>query len=395
MPSYRYVATNLLTGQILADNVPVVIQSASRVIKGAGRLSGYLPLQQDGNTNSAFISALTPRKSVLWILQDEYPVGGWLIADTPHRSILNNQLPIQGYTIENVLASRHITTALAYTNADLFDIGRGLVNYGTQGTNGQIAGLTLAAGQCGTTDTLNFGVSNTLQAPPNVYIGTYADNQAVLDALTSTSDADNWEWTFDPVIAGSGYGWNFRQGYPAIGQWNSQSPFSLVFPGNCIDYARPIMGSNGGNWIIATSASNGTGQTFTNQFPHGVDTADLAAGFPRQEVVVSWPGVGVTSQAQINAYADLLLGQYSAGTQVPAVVLGGETEPLLRELGLGDKVTFSATSNLDPAVNGMPGLRVSARVSGWTLTPPAENQAEKVVLALGALVGQVSTGTVA
>ncbi|MGH3437147.1 MAG: hypothetical protein ACRDRN_11850 [Sciscionella sp.] len=394
MPTYRYVATNLLTGQILADNLPVVVQSASRVIKGAGRLSGYLPLQQDGKSNHGFINALTPRKSVLWILQDEFPIGGWVVTDTPHQSILNHQLPIQGQSIEWLFSTRHITSALAFNRADLFDIGRGLVSYGTQGTNGRVAGLSLVAGQSGITDSLTFGVSNTLQAAPNVYTGTYADNQPVLDGLTSASAAGNWEWTFDPVIAGSGFGWNFRQGYPAIGQWNSPRPFALTFPGNAIDYARPIMGSNAANWIIATSASNGTGQLFTSQYPHGVDAADLAAGFPRQEAVVMWPGVGVTSQAQIDAYADLLLGQYTAGTMVPAVVLGGETEPLLRELGLGDKVTLSATSELDPAVNGQPGLQISARISGWTLTPPAEKQPEKVLLTLGALVGQVSTGAV-
>lgn len=395
MATYRYVATDLLTGQILADNVPLVVQSASRVLKGVGRLSAYLPLQQNGVSNSVFVNALTPRRSVVWILQNDYPVGAWWITDAPHQSILSNQLPIQGQTIEGLFAFRHITTALAYTDADLFDIGRGLIGYGTQGTNGQIAGLTLLPGYAGVADSVTFGVSNTLQASPNVYSGTYADNQPVLDALTSTSDADNWEWTFDPVQAGSGLGWRLRQGYPAIGQWNSATPFPLVFPGNCIDYARPIMGSNGGNWLIATSASNGTGTTYTAQYPHGIDTADLDAGFPRQEVVVMWPGVGVTSQTQINSYADLLLGQYSAGTQVPMVVLGGETEPRLTELGLGDKVSFSAISDLDPATaSGQPGLQVTARISGWTLTPPAENQPEKVALVLGALVGQVSTGAV-
>jgi hypothetical protein len=395
MPTYRYVATNLLTGRILADDLPVVVQSASRVIKGIGRLNGYLPLQQDGVSNSAFVNALTPRRSVLWILQDGYPVGAWVITDTPHQSILSNQLPIQGQSIEWLFSTRHITTALAYTNMDLFDIGRNLVTYGTQGTNGQIAGLTLLPGESGQSDTVTYGVSNSLQAPPNVYSGTYADNQPVLDALTSTSDADNWEWTFDPVIAGTGLGWNFRQGYPAIGQYNAPQPFALTFPGNVIDYGRPIMGSNAANWVIATSAANGTGTTFAAASPHGIDSADLSAGFPRQEAVVMWPGVGVTSQAQINSYADLLLGQYTAGTMVPTVTLGGETEPLLRELGLGDKVNFTAISDLDPATpSGQPGLQISARISGWTLTPPAENQPEKVVLALGALVGQVSTGTV-
>lgn len=398
MPTYRYVATNILTGQVLADNLPIVVNTASRIVNGVGALQGYLPLQQDGKSNSPFISALTPRRSVVWILQDDFPVGAWRVEDTPHRSILDNRLPIVGKTVENIFAKRHILPpGLTYTNTDLFDIGRGLVSYGVssvQGPNAQIAGLTLIGGESGVTDTLTFGVSNTLQAGGNTYLGTYSDNQPVLDALTSTAAADDFEFTFDPAITPSGgYGWNFRQGYPAIGQYATGQQV-LVFPGNAIDYGRAIMGSNAANYIIATSAANGSGTTYTSQYPHGVDSADLAAGFPVEQAVVSWPGVGVTSQAQVNAYADMLLGQYSAGTMVPAVVVGGSTEPLLRELGLGDRIFFSATSDLDPAVNGRPGLQIQARISGWTLTPPAEGQDEKVVLALGALIGQVSTGTV-
>jgi hypothetical protein len=397
MPTYRYVATNLLTGQLLADDLPVVVISASRHINAVGQISGYLPLQQNGGAGP-FVSALTPRKSVLWILQDEFPVGGWIIWDTPHRSILDNQLPFQGKTLESLFTFRHITSALAYTNTDVFDIARALVAYGVnaavQGQNAGVAGLVMQAGESGVLDTLSLGVSNTLQAPPNVYTGVYATNQPVLDALITLAAADAFEFTFEPAVSGTGFGWLLRLGYPALGQWNTPSPFALTFPGNALDYARPVMGSGAGNILIVTSASNGTGLTFLAAAPHGVDTADLNAGYPAQQQVVSWPGVGVTSQAQINAYADEQLGLYTAGTMVPTVTVGGGTEPLLRELGLGDLVNFAATSALDPAVNGQPGLQLQARIAGWTLTPPAEKQSEQVVLALGALVGQVSTGGV-
>lgn len=397
MTAYRFVATNLLTGQVLADDLPVVVQSASRQISGVGAINGYLPLPQ-GGLSAPGIAALTPRKSVLWILQDQFPVGAWIIWDTPHRSILDNQLPFSGKTLESLFTFRHITTALSYTNADVFDIARDLVVYGTnpaiQGQNAGVAGLRLSSAESGVLDSLTLGVSNTLQASGNTYTGSYADNQPVLDALTTLAAADEFEFTFEPVLEGTAFGWRLRLGYPALGQWNTQTPLTLTFPGNVIDYGRPIMGSNAANILIATSAANGTGMTFTNQAPHGIDQADLDFGNPAQQQVISWPGVGVTSQNQINTYADEQLGLYTAGTMVPTVTVGGQTEPLLRELGLGDKVNFAATSVLDPAVNGQPGLQLQARIAGWTLTPPAENQAEKVVLNLGALVGQASTGGV-
>jgi hypothetical protein len=402
---FRYVATELLTGRVLAESIPLRVQSAARVISAAGQLSGYLPLSEDPVLNRLYITALTPRKSCLWMLQDGYPIWGGIVWDTPHQDVLSNQLPISAKTPESLLGARLIPGAAAFTG-DVFDIARSLVQYATGqlipqipqiiGPNAGIANLALQSGESGITDSITLGVSNMLTAGGNIYEGTYSNWQSILSALQTLAGADGFEFTFEPTMdASSNLGWLFRLGAPGLGRYDDPG-WTLTHPGNVLTYGRPVMGSQAANQVILTSSANGSGSTYTSQSPHGIDAPDLDAGFPLMQVSASWSGVGVTSQDQANAYADYLLASYTAGTMVPAPVIGPGMHPLARELSLGDAINFAATSNLDPAdpVTGAPGLQLEARVTGWTVTPPEENQDEKLVPTLGALFGQVVTGTV-
>lgn len=405
MSTYRYIATDVLTGRQLAESIPLRVQSASRLISGAGQLSGYLPLSQDPALNRGYIEALTPRRSMLWMLQDGYPIWGGIVWDTPHQDSRSNQLPVTAKTPESLLGARLIPGAAAFSG-DIFDIFRQMVGYGLGqlipqfaaviGPNAQIANLSFQQGQAGITDTLTLGVSNVLSIGGNVYSGSYSNWQTILSAAQTFATADDFEFTFEPTLDADGnLGFLVRVGAPGLGRYDNPG-WTLTSPGNALYYARPIMGSQAANQIILTSSANGSGSTYTSQAPHGIDSADLDAGFPLMQVATTWSGVGVSSQAQANAYADYLLGAYTAGTMVPSVVLGPGEHPYARELSLGDAVLFAGTSNLDPAdpVTGAPGLQLTARISGWSVTPPEEGQDEQTAVTLGALVGQVSTGTV-
>lgn len=399
MNRYRYVATSILSGRVLMDDIPLVVRSATRSICGIGRLDGYLSLSsQSAPATSAFLRALIPGQTMLWVLQSGYPIWCGPLMDSPHTSILTHQYPITAYTPEAILQWRLIQTALTYTGMDVFDILRAIITYGTTGgaeaPNAGIAGLVLGALESGFTDTLTLGVSNTLTAGGNVYSGTYADEQSCWDAATTLAAADEFEFALSPQLAGTTLQIGLQLGRPAIGQYNTPR-MQLTFPGQVIDYARPIMRSQAGNYIIGTSASNGTGTTYTSQYPHGVDTNDLGQGNILQQKAVTWSGVGVTSQAQINQYVDTLIAPNTAGTMVPQIVLGGGQIPSLTQIGLGDAVRFAATSDLDPpGAGGAPGLQVTARVTGWALQPPASRQPEKLTLSLGALVGSTGIGGV-
>lgn len=395
MSHYRYVVTNILTGALMADSVPLAVSSITRAINGVGTLDGYLDLQQ----GSPFVRALVPDQSFIWVLQNEYPIWCGIFADSDHRSIRDHQYPIKAYTPESIFASRQIRGALNYVNVDIATIARNLIAYGTSlglGQNAQIAGLMLGSRLFGVLDSQTFGVSNTLLAGGNTYTGSYTDNQAVSDAVNTYADAANFEYTFEPQLNNGELQVAFRLGYPALGRYNSPA-ITLLHPGQVLDYGRPVMRSQAANDVQGTAAANGTGATFVSQPGYGLDTNDLAQGNILRQTAVTWSGTGPITQAQVNTWTQSQVARFTAGTMVPTIVLGGGTQPSLTQLGLGDAFNFAATSDLDPALpgTGAPGLQLTARMVGWSLQPPGPGgQAEELTITAGALVGATGIGGV-
>jgi hypothetical protein len=397
--TYTFVATNALTGAVMSQNLPLVVNRASMAINGVGQLDGYLPLQQDSRANRAFVKALVPDHTMLWMLQDNYPIWAGIFADSNHSSIKNHQYPITAYTPESILAARQIRTALSFTNVDVLDIARGLVDYGfspDRGPNAGLANLVLSTRTAGQLASQTFGVSNTLTAGGNTYTGSYSSNQAVEDALSTFADAAVFEYNFAPRLNGNALQILFRLGYPAIGRYNAPA-VALLHPGAVIDYARPVLRSKSANDIQGTASANNTGNMLVSQPGHGLDSADLSQGHILRQTSVTWPGSGAISQAQVNQWTDTQIARFTAGTMVPSVVLGGGTQPSLTQIGLGDAVNFAATSDLDPAdpKTKAPGLQLTARIAAWSLQPPGPNgQAEELTLTFGALVGSTGIGGV-
>lgn len=394
MSTYRYVVTNALTGALMADSVPLVVASASMAINGVGQLDGYLDLQ----SGSPFVRALIPDQSFIWMLQDGYPVWCGIFADSDHRSIKDHQYPVTAYTVESIMAARQIRAALNYVDLDIFTIARNLVAYATSpglGPNAQISSLMTGTHLSGVIDSQTFGVSNTLTAGGDTYTGTYTDNQAVSDALSTFADADNFEYNFAPRLMNGVLECVFRLGYPALGRYNSPA-ITLLHPGQVLDYGRPVMRSQAANDIQGTAAANGTGATFVSQPGYGLDTADLAQGNILRQTAVTWGGTGPTSQAQVDQWTQSQVARFTAGTMVPTIVLGGGTQPSLTEIGLGDAFNFAATSDLDPpGPGGAPGLQVTARMVGWSLQPPGPGgQPEELTITCGALLGSTGIGGV-
>lgn len=394
MSTYRVWSTNLLTGRVTADWIPLVVTDASMVLCGIGTMNGYLDLQQDPTRNLAWLRALQPRKTVLWLAQDNLPIWCGILWDIPHQSVLSHQVPVQAKTLESLFAKRLITGALVIDQTDILDIARQLIQYATSpqlGLNTGIGGLQLAIGEAGVTDSWTFGTSDTVAAGVDTYYGVFSDYQASADALSAVSSSDGFEFSFAPIPAGAGAGILLRLGYPHLGVATPQ--WTLQHPGNVVDYGYPLLGSNSVNHLIGTATANGGASTYTSQAPHGIDYADLAAGAPLLQQQVAWPGQGVESQAQIDAYVDALLPAMSGNTTAPSVQLQPDTHPLLREVGLGDALNLAATSDYHPADpdTGAPGLQVTGRLTGWTLNPPREDQAEKITVTLGSTSGYVST----
>lgn len=396
MSTYRYVATHVLTGALLADNVPLNVSSMSRAINGVGKLDGYLPL---GPSTSPFVRALVPDQTVIWALQNGYPIWGGLFTDSDHTSVKTHQLPMTAYTPEAILSARLIRTALTWVNADIYDIARGIVQYAfspARGPNAALAGLMMGTRESGILDSLTLGVSNTLTAGGDTYTGSYLSNQDCGSGLSTFADSDELEYEFAPVLNSGVLQFAFRVATPALGRYNNPA-ITLLHPGVVSDYARPIRRSSSANDIQGTSAASGTGAVFVSQPGYGLDTADLAQGNILRQTAVQWPGSGVTSQAMINQWTNSQIARFTAGTMVPSITLEGEQTPALTQIALGDALKFAATSDLDPAdpATKAPGLQLTARMTAWSLQPPGPNgQEEQLKLTLGALVGSTGVGGV-
>lgn len=396
MNTYRYVATDILTGTPMADNIPLVVSSVNRAISGVGQLTGYLPLR-DG---SPFVRALVPDRTMLWMLCNGLPIWAGLFSDSDHSSIADHRLPVLAYTPEAILAGRQIRHALAFTDMDVNEIARGLVAYATGttiGANAQLAGLMLGTHLAGVTDSQTFGVSDTLTAGSNTYLGDYTDNQQVSDALGTYADSADFEYTFEPRLNGGQLQLNFRIGNPALGQYNRAPVYNLTYPGPVADYARPIRRSASANDIQGSASPNGTGNLIVSQPGYGLDTADLAQGRILRQTAVTWPGNGPLTQAQLNQWTASQIARFTAGVMVPQIEMRPGAAPNLTQIGLGDALGFSATSDLDPRLPGstQPGLQITARMVGWNLTPPGpDGQLEKLVYQLGALIGSTGIGGV-
>ena len=375
MSQYNYCTSNLMTGTLLAGNLPVQAQNFGRSISMAGSFSGSLELgaQVPARTLLAWVTAVEPFKSVLWCLQDQQPIWAGPITGWPHQSITSGDLPLSASTMEAMFQFRQISTTLTFTNADVFDIVRGLISYATGKPYGQIAGLILGDAMSGITDSITFDGSQL---------------QKVYDALTFMCTEYPIEYGIRPALAEDGSLVMYLDlGCPSIGRSLAESNLQLTFPAKeKLDYAYPRVAQAGPANVVVASASTDT-TTLLSEAPAGVVQSELDAGYPLLEDSVSITGLNQVSQAVVNATATAQATLESVTAMAtPIVKLGAEAYPKVSQFLLGDWTELAATSPLHPAQadGGGPGLMLEGRILSWSLYPPAgAQQTEATWLTLG------------
>jgi hypothetical protein len=394
---WKYAATDLLSGQLLCDDLPLDVQSLSANLNGTGTLNGSLNLNELPAVNTPYITALTPRRAVLWALADGWPVWAGIVWDWPQMSMAQGTLSISAQTMDSLWSHRLITDTLEYPETDLFTTFLDLVSYGTSkdssyietgvspaqtrdpaylamfATQGKVARLALPSG-------LTSGVPWTASY-------TYSDLTQVSSAWSDMTASGNLEYVFAAGLDTAGELTVFLQlGYTALGRPLADSGIVFSYPGNCTDYGWPVTGSQSANMIFATAPPNGSELTWESTYPHGADTSDLAS-FPVLESTVSWDGSYVTSQSQVNSFADGQVALMTAGMTTPTVNVGGAGYPRLQNVQLGDGCLLAITSPLHPPqADGSPGVQQEMRVTGWTAYPPGPQQAEYVQYSLSGVV---------
>lgn len=279
---YRYMSTNLLTGQVQADWLPMEAQNFTRMISGVGTFTGSLVLGTDVSLNQLYISALEPRRSVLWAYQDTKPIWAGIVWDWVPESEVNGLLAVNASTIESLFARRIIEDDMSFVNVDVFDIFRALLAYAlAKQPNGNVPNILVPSGESG-----------------NLITATYAatDLQSVADAWANLVALGNFEYTFAPSATVDGIpAFQLQLGYPQLGQPASVTGLMFQLPGNLVDDVFTRMGSAGANKIIATATGtvpsgpwpvqwNGNG---INAFP-GVQSEQLFGATQGQTFGVSF-----------------------------------------------------------------------------------------------------------
>ncbi|NUQ95299.1 MAG: hypothetical protein HOY79_01610 [Streptomyces sp.] len=399
MSTYTYAATDLISGAILEDRLPLNVQSFGMQLNGSGTLTAKLNLNELYAVNKPAVAALECRRAVLWVMQDGYPVWAGIVWDWPDISRGDGDLPISAQTMDSLWSHRLITDTLNYSQVDLFQAFIDLCQYGTSKQSSYISSVSPAATRAA--GYLQYVASNGGVARLGMPSGTaatagvtwtasyiYSDLTQVSSAWSDMCASGQLEYAFVPGLDSTGDLAIFlRLAYLKMGRPVSGSGYTLTYPGNVLDYGYQRTGSQSSNVVWATAPPNGAQLQWQSVWPHGADRADLTAGYPLMESTVSWQGSWVTSQSQINAYAD---GQVQLRTQAmtaPIVRVGGSATPRLRDIVLGDSTTLIATSPLHPpAANGAPGLQLPVRVVGWTCYPPGPQQSEYIQMQTSGVV---------
>ena len=369
---YRYLTTNLISGALMGDWLPLEPQSFSMTINGGGTFTGSLSLIPGSpQQNATNLAAITPRKAVLWVLQDGVPIWSGVLYDWVPTTILQQQLPIQGATMESILSRRIIDTDLVYTSADVFDMARGICQFAFSKTpNGQVAGITYSSAESGIVDTLTFDGSQ---------------NQDCLAALGTLVSTYGIEFSFRPYMDQSGgLHTNVDLGYPYLGQPYPASGLAYSFPGNLLDYEFTATGSTCANSLIATAQDPGdTGVALTGT---AQDATDIGNGYPLLEKAISATGVNFSTDSQLDSYAAGVLPSVTATQLAPLLVLGNGQYPPLNVTQLGSYASVALTSAMHPAgANGTPGFSATGRIVSWEAYPPTSQQAEYSQLQIGAM----------
>jgi hypothetical protein len=386
LSTYRYLATDILTGETLFDNMPTIVSSVTAQLNGIGSCSGALQLYE-GIPNSVkldMIGALEPFKSVFWVLQDDQPIWGGPIISWSPTTMVGDQLPFQAATMETIFQYRLINQTYEYTSTDAGAIMRFLATYALGKTpNGNISGLNTAGPHLGLL--VNVNIDGTIY-------------QSVYDAWNQLVSTYDIEFTIAPAwISSNTLGFNLLIGNPLMRPFSSTS-MQFIYPSEAvIDYQWTRQANQLGNYIYATG-SDGVSSSFiyTSAAPNGVNSTELNAGYPLLEATISMQQPVINGQSDVDSFANTWLKTSSISSQVtPTLSLGPgpNVYPRISDIQLGDECYFAATSPIHPAQTqpaGGPGIIYNGRITGWSVTPPSQGNAEAITINLGALDAVVS-----
>jgi hypothetical protein len=359
--TYRYLFADAMTGQLL-EELPLDCQSFGQQISAAGTLTGTLTL---GDITGNWRGATIPKRTAPIVMRgDQIAWGGWITKRRPTNG--GSSAEITAETLEGWLAKQEIQADLTFTNTDVFTIVRGIIAHVAAQAGGNMRIDT---------DTNLAGYTQTV-----TYLG--KDSTKAGDAISKLAEVSpGFEYTIRWQRTGSVFTPYMTLASPGLS--TGLDAIVLEYPGNLIDYDYPEDGTAAPNVLTGVGADSG-GTPLLARVEDS--TGELAAGVPRL------PGQqqmkDETDLTRLTARTTTALRAGLVDYVVPTAVLRGDADPHFGDFPLGIAARLRATSLYHPAgTNGVPGLDVTRRATGWTVVPKA---AEQVTLALGSTTGLIT-----
>lgn len=367
MARYRYFTTDLLTGTLLAESLPLDVSKFTDKIQGApGELDATLTLGlATGNRNqlsdNALMNATQAGRTALWVERDGQLEWGGVIWNTDWSSASPNLLAIKAQTYESLLDHLENRTTLAYVAQDQFFIMRDLLAT-AQGLGNTGFGIKVNEGEtCGV-------------LRDRTYNGW--EQKKFGDLMRELSNVQNgFEWTLRVGYDEQGAPEvRLITSYPRLG---AQTPdvFSYEYPGNIADYQWPETFASAANDI--QELGSGDGAVVLSSV--ATDDQALTDGYPRLMASESFRDVSV--QATLDDKAAAAIQAKSGSTILPKLTVNPDTWPVFGSVRSGDDIRVRLTSTRhpkNPDTNG-PGFDGTLRVVGREFAPPNRSRADEQV----------------
>jgi len=352
---YRYFSTDLFTGALLADSLPLDVSSFGQRMNGvAGDLSAELVLGSGAKLpDRDAVAAVADRPVALWADRDGTLAWGGICWDTDWSSSSPGRIPLKVKTFDSFLDVAEVRAGVTYTSVELFVVMRDLMAR-AQSLSGQNVGiLTDPTEVCGNTNTL------TLEAWETKSYGAVMREWAAQDGVLG------FEWCLDvsynpttkrPRVV-------LRCQQPRLG---SSGGATYEYPGTIINYSWPNVFSASANDIRGI----GSGSEATTVFSTAqVDTAAISSGMPRIQRSISYKDEDSTTVLNNRAKVDLRA--MSGSVVLPTVTVRADAAPIFGTTRIGDDLRVRLTSERHPrGTRGEPGFDGALRCVGWDVHPP-------------------------
>jgi hypothetical protein len=353
MPSYRYYAADLLTGNVLGD-INLFGVFANKQKNRAGNFNGSLKLTGDAIDDSIRLACTIPGRTALYMERDDVLIWGGVLWNRMW-STQGKSLQISARTFESVFERAVLEAHFIQQKVAQETILQNLVNQ-VQGQPGCNFGITIAS--LPTT-----GRNRTVLVPSYEY-------HFAQDALTQLIDTDEGlEISIDVIPSATPDHPNkvMRVGYPKLGAANPNLYFE--FPGNVVDYWVPESASEGGVKFAAIGFGSGNKVARAQAVVQDL----LDAGWPGWWVVRNYPTIADVGLLQDKVMQDSI--DFRIPKSTPTFDLHPEYANFTGWNNIGDTFNVRIEDYRYPN-----GFNMTSRMIGWEITPASSDSPELVKL---------------